>query len=393
MQPAEDPQPPGGPAPAQAPPPWGRPPSGQAEWGSPSVPGPQPPAGPPFSGQPQPGPPQWGSPSVPGPRSPEGQPQGSPVQPGPPQSGSPSAPAPQPPAGPPLWGQPQWGSPGSAPQPPAGPPQWSSVTPSGPQPQWESPSAWGPPPQQPAAPPPRRPARLRSFAVVTSLLLVAVAGLAVAVVGGLRARAELTRPPTAAERSQAAVAAVAARWQRWPTGKIFPASLSYTTSLLTQETADRIGIAPGYACSAALVGRVATAATGDGCRAAVRATYADQLQGVLVTAGVLAFPTPAKAAAFMRATAADRLPAGLRALSFPRTASARFNDAARQVVTERQAGPYVVITVAGYADGRPASAARGRPSVFAPARQLASDILTPLAQPAAVNCANPEWAC
>jgi hypothetical protein len=127
----------------------------------------------------------------------------------------------------------------------------------------------------------------------------------------------------------------------------------------------------------------------------VRATYEDQLQGVLFTAGVLAFPTPARAAAFAQAIAADPLPAGLHALAFPRTASARFNDAARQAATRRQAGPYVVLTVAGYADGRPTTAQRSKrtSAVFAPASQLATAILTPLAKPVTVNCANPEWSC
>jgi hypothetical protein len=228
---------------------------------------------------------------------------------------------------------------------------------------------------------------------VTSLLLVAAGCLATAAAAGLKAHAELSRPPTAVERSEAAAAAMAARWQRWPAGRIFPASLSYTTSLLTREKARRIGIAAGHACSAALIGGVAQLARRDGCRAAVRATYEDQLQGVLFTTAVLAFPTPARAAAFARAIAADPLPAGLRALAFPGTASARFDDAARQASTKRQAGPYVVLTVAGYADGRPASAAAGRPAVFAPARQLAFAILTPLAKPTTVNCANPEWSC
>ena len=109
---------------------------------------------------------------------------------------------------------------------------------------------------------------------------------------------------------------------------------------------------------------------------------------------MLAFPTPRRAAAFASAAGHRALPAGLRAFGPAGTAAARFTDAARQAWAVRQAGPYVLVTVAGYTDGR-AAAATGerRPSVFAPAGQLAQDILTPLARPARVDCASRAWAC
>ena len=67
---------------------------------------------------------------------------------------------------------------------------------------------------------------------------------------------------------------------------------------------------------------------------------------------------------------------------------------ARQAWAVRQAGPYVLVTVAGYTDGRSAAATgERRLSVFAPAGQLAQDILTPLARPAKVDCASRAWAC
>jgi hypothetical protein len=50
--------------------------------------------------------------------------------------------------------------------------------------------------------------------------------------------------------------------------------------------------------------------------------------------------------------------------------------------------------VAGYADGRPASATgEHRPSVFAPASQLAGELLAPLSRPVTVDCASREWEC
>jgi hypothetical protein len=231
--------------------------------------------------------------------------------------------------------------------------------------------------------------------VLTACVLAAAACLAVAIAAGGTAYAMLTRKPTSAELSAAAAAGAASRWQRSPAGEIFPAGLGYTTDLLTQETARRIGISPAYGCAGAVDAAVAGLVRRDGCRAALRATYLDQLQGVVYTLGVLAFPGPREAAAFLSRYHAGRYPlGGLRALAIPGTAAARFGDAARQAASAQQAGPYVVLTVAGYADGRPGSAAGGRrPSVFTPATQLAAEVGAPLSQPMTVNCAGGEWSC
>jgi hypothetical protein len=230
--------------------------------------------------------------------------------------------------------------------------------------------------------------------IMTVIALAGAACLVAAVVAGTGARAEQARPPTAAERAAAAEAAVAARWQDWPAGQIFPAALGYTTGLLTKERARRAGISPHHDCASALAGTAVATARRDGCRAALRATYLDELQGVVYTAGVLAFPTPGRAAAFERAVARHRLPSGLRAYRLAGTAAARFAEAARQAATERQAGPYVLLIVAGYADGRPATATgQHRRRVFAPAAQLGRELLRPLAARPVINCSQPEWSC
>jgi hypothetical protein len=231
------------------------------------------------------------------------------------------------------------------------------------------------------------------------MAIVTLAGLCCAAVAVLAVRAavaEQTRRPTAAERAAAAAAAVARRWRSWPAGHIFPATLSYTTKLLNDETAHRIGISPDDRCAAALDARLADRARRAGCQAGIRASYLDQLQGVVFTTGVLAFPTPGKAREFARGLPTGRRPAAaLRALALPGTASALFTGASRQVATVRQGGPYVLLTVAGYTDGRPA-AATGEydKAVFAAASQLAKEILLPLNRPAVVNCvASRQWAC
>ncbi len=230
---------------------------------------------------------------------------------------------------------------------------------------------------------------------MVSLALAAVGCLAVAVLAGRAAVNGQTRPPTPAERAAAAAAAVAERWRSWPAGRIFPADLGYTTTLHGRETAHRVGISPDYRCTAALDAALARPARRDGCRAGIRASYVDGLEGVVYTTGVLAFPDRARAAAFTRDLPGARPPVtALRALALPGTASARFSAAARQTATARQDGPYVLLTVAGYADGRPAAATGEYDApVFSAARQLARSILVRLNRPAVVNCARRQWLC
>ena len=230
------------------------------------------------------------------------------------------------------------------------------------------------------------------------MVLVALAGvgcLAVAVAAGRAAIAAQTRPPTPAERAAAAAAAVALRWRSWPAGRIFPATLGYSTTLRGREAARRVGISPSYRCTAALDAALAGPARHEGCRAGIRASYVNELDGVVYTTGVLAFPDAARAAAFTRLLPSSQPPAAaLRALALPGTASARFSAAARQTATARQDGPYVVLTVAGYADGRPA-AATGEydAAAFSAAGQLAREILTPLNRTVVVSCARRQWSC
>jgi hypothetical protein len=240
---------------------------------------------------------------------------------------------------------------------------------------------------------------------------VALCCLALGLTAESSAHAELARPPTAAERSAAAAAAVASRWRCWPAGRIFPAGLGYVTAMQTSETARREGISAGSGCRSAIVATAGRQALQDGCRAALRATYADQLQGIVYTIGVFAFAGPRGAAAFVRALAADppggppgprapgRLHAdgaasvlaaerapwyGLRALAVPGTAAARFTDRAREVM----------LVVAGYADGRPVPApGQLRYVIFRPARQLAAEVLGPLSKTPVVTCSRPEWLC
>jgi hypothetical protein len=237
-----------------------------------------------------------------------------------------------------------------------------------------------------------RRARSRGAAAPT---LAAITFLVVAVAAGTAAHTLAARKPTAAQRAAAAATAVANRWRTWPAGRIFPAKLSYTTSLLTTEKATRVGISPGSRCAAAIDASAARLAASDHCQGGLRATYLDQLEGIVYTVGVLAFPSQHLAAEFALALhrSAAASPA-LRPFAMPGTASELFRGKARQAGSTTNDGPFVVLTVAGYADGEPAGRGQQkRPSDFAPAAQLAVTIAKPLAQPVTVDCASPAWSC
>jgi type VII secretion-associated serine protease mycosin len=230
---------------------------------------------------------------------------------------------------------------------------------------------------------------------LTACVTAALAGLAVAVVAGAHAHAMDTAPPTRAELSAAAAVGVAQRWERVPAGAIFPATIGYTSDLSTKETASRVGIDPADRCADAVDGTLRALAARHGCVAAVRADYTDQLRGSVYTIGVLAFPSAASASGFYARLPGGGYPAtGLRAFAVPGTPAALFDDSARQASAAKQAGPYVVLAVAGYSDGRPASAGQERrTSVFSPASQLVSAVAAPLARPLTVRCGTAEWAC
>ena len=146
-----------------------------------------------------------------------------------------------------------------------------------------------------------------------------------------------------------------------------PATLPYHSELSNRESARRAGISPASSCAAALDAAVAETARRDGCQTVLRASYLDQLGGVVFTIGVLAFPTRGRRPPSWPATRPPRArSAGCARPPSPGTDAASFDDAARQAALSRPDGPYAVLTVAGYADGRllapPASRARPRSS-------------------------------
>ncbi|GII80266.1 hypothetical protein Sru01_52480 [Sphaerisporangium rufum] len=231
-------------------------------------------------------------------------------------------------------------------------------------------------------------------ALLTASALTLLCAIAAGLAGGV-AGAELTRGPSATEIRQAAAEETARRWSAWPAGRIFPARLPYAAEQGGQEYAHRVGISSRTDCAAAVDARLRGAMKAAGCRAVLRATYLDALQGVVVTIGVAAFPDQASALAARAAFPPGAAPApGLRALAFPHTVSDRFTAVARQSASLVQAGPYLVLATAGQVDGRPArSVGRQRTTIFAFVADLQQRILTTLVTPARPDCARAEWEC
>jgi hypothetical protein len=255
------------------------------------------------------------------------------------------------------------------------------------------------PPDAPWTPPPTRlglTARQWAVAAITvASCLLLTAGIA-AVAGWTT----LHRDPTAAELERAANRDVARRWSAWPAGRIFPGTLPYQPGGGPGETARRLGILPDTGCPDAVDAQIVPLLTANGCRAALRATYADALGGVVTTVAVVAFPDPSGADRAFRelqkASSGDgRLGPAVRAAAFPGTASAPFTDASRMNRTSTRAGPYLLLTASGLFDGRPATAITkplpGDPFGVAP--QLAAQIGRTLAARPLPSCGGADWRC
>uniref|UniRef100_UPI00046374FB hypothetical protein n=1 Tax=Actinomadura welshii TaxID=3103817 RepID=UPI00046374FB len=265
-------------------------------------------------------------------------------------------------------------------------------------------------PPRPMGPPPRPPVTAGRPTVLGLtgrqwMVVALVIGCCYLVTTGISltgAWTTLNREPTAAELRIAADKEVARRWQAWPARRVFPQKISYRPPGNRVEYATRTGIVPDTGCAQAVDEEIARTVGKHGCRAVLRATYVDQLQGIVVTVGVVAFPDVWKADKAYKELPGSQGPDGsgtvrpaLHAAAFPGTASARFTDKARQDRTIDRGGPYVVLTTSGQADGRPASAVtKRRPGEpFAPAPQIGHAIARTMAAKALPDCDQPEWRC
>ena len=188
---------------------------------------------------------------------------------------------------------------------------------------------------------------------------MALAGLA----GALAALVLNVAPRTFSPAQQQKITTweVGKRWRTWPAGRIFPAAIPYELTPAALDSPDgvrlaarRIGIAPQAPCAAAADRAASRVLARQGCEAMLRATYQDATGAFAVTIGIAVLPTPGQASDSVHA-----LPRGVsatpsvRAVQFRHTLVAGFTDPARQLSQAISAGPYLVMSTVGYADGRP----------------------------------------
>lgn len=258
---------------------------------------------------------------------------------------------------------------------------------------WRGPYSGAPEPP----PEPKRWHERRTLWLVVAICTT-VGYLVVGILATGRVYWEFHRKPTQGELDRAAGDEVRDRWRTWPAERIFPDSVPYTSEQGGIEHAQRVGIASDSACTSGIDPASAAILNRHGCRALLRATYVDQLQGIVVTVGIAAV-TDAGAAYTAKQALLPQDPtqpgATLHALAFPRTVAARFNDAARQFASAGQAGPYVVLTVAGQTDGRPAAAVRKKDTnAFRLVPEIGGTIAEVLALPVQPDCSQKrQWKC
>ncbi len=260
------------------------------------------------------------------------------------------------------------------------------------------PGGSGGPPGPEERPPDHRPWHERRTLWLVVAIVTAAGYLIVGAIATGRVYWEFHRKPSKWELYQAAAHEVQDRWRTWPAEKIFPDTVPYTSEQGGIEHAQRVGVAPDRACTAGVDPGPSAVLRRFGCRALLRATYVDQLQGVVFTVGIAALADEHTAVQAKEAlTPADPGKTGdfLRALAFPETVTARFNDAARQYIATGQSGPYVVLTAAGQTDGRPATAVREKhTTAFLLASEAGRNINDALALPAAPDCSRTrQWKC
>ncbi|MFC7385859.1 hypothetical protein [Sphaerisporangium rhizosphaerae] len=193
--------------------------------------------------------------------------------------------------------------------------------------------------------------RFRSLFLLIMGTILAIAAINV-LLGSVGVLQETrSRPLTVAERARYAEQDVARRWQAWRADAVFPAQVEYLGLSRVRQFARRVGIAPEARCPSVVDAPVASVLREHGCRTMLRATYVDQTSTFVVTVGVAVLADEEK-----RVDTAADLPVddrvGVRPVAFPGTATDRFGAAQRQRTGWTGAGPYIVFSTAGYADGR-----------------------------------------
>jgi hypothetical protein len=209
----------------------------------------------------------------------------------------------------------------------------------------------------------------------------------------------LPRRFSAAQAEQLSTWEMLRRWRTWPASQIFPRTLGYELPGYALSggrglhlTARRVGIARTAHCASAVNAPAVKVLTGQGCQVVLRATYVDATRSLVTTVGVAVMPSAAAAASAATALSAGSgvLP-GVVPVPFPRTIVALFGEQERQLTVATSDGPYLVLSAAGFADGRPrvriSTDGYTNAEMFSLANGLARAVEKPLsAAPAAPHC-------
>jgi hypothetical protein len=224
----------------------------------------------------------------------------------------------------------------------------------------------------------RGPRRLGAIAA----MLAGLVGLAVSAVG--IAHNLLPRQFTPTQRRQIMAWELERRWRSLPAGAIFPASVTYTVAggdlnassdLALQARLLRISQTTG--CGAAVTGAAAELLAKYGCDAALRATYVDSSGSLVATLVVAVLPdTSAQHAVVRELTGSGpNSPALVRALRVADSPAAEFGGGQRQLTRAAGAGPYLILSTAGFADGRHRVRLSGDPYLGTEMSSLASGLV------------------
>jgi hypothetical protein len=197
------------------------------------------------------------------------------------------------------------------------------------------------------------------FGLTVAALALGLAGLAASAAG--IAVQVLPRRFSAAEQQQIMAWQSARRWRASPAGRIFPPTVGYQLpSYALSGTGElpliarRVGIAQQASCAAAADATAAAVLDQHGCAKMLRATYVDATGSLVVTVGVAVMRGTAAADASIRALLSPPgLRSGVRPLGFRDTLAGGFGAAQRQLSSAIDRGPYLVLSTAGYSDGRP----------------------------------------
>jgi hypothetical protein len=190
----------------------------------------------------------------------------------------------------------------------------------------------------------------RVFVALVGAVVVVSAVLVLLGTVGLFAETR-SRPLTATEQNQYKAQEIARRWQAWPATGVFPEEVKYMGLDRAQQYAKRVGIAPETDCGKAADAAVAGILDDNGCVTMLRATYVDQTAMFVMTVGVAVLKDEdSRLSATEQLTQDDRV--GVLPVAFPGTVTERFGAEQRQRAGWVGAGPYIVFSTAGYADGR-----------------------------------------